>query len=610
MKKHIYFYLLSFFFLLFSAQNAFSKHIINGALTYTQIAPNQYQITLTLYRDCFSGTSFDDQVQIPIYDAGLSLAEPAVETLSVNRGAVQYIPSNIIYGECIDNNVPPSTNVCYEKTEYIKTITLPANTKGYWVAYGRCCRAGTISNIFAPEATGMALSLFIPPASLGQNSSPQFLYTLPNSLVLGATFNIPFTCHDADGDSLAYHFSNPTVAGDNINSQVFVAQLPFETVIFLLPYTYSNPFNTTPAPILNAKTGVLTVTPTTIGNFLFEVTVSEYRNKVLLSSIQQQIVLNVINNNVYSALPNITTEGNVAGDTLVFYANGENQCFPFHITDGIVGANSKDSVFLQGSGDLFSGNVFGNQTYATFSATKGEVPFNTDLCWFPTCDMNAGLGQILISMTDNDTCGGHKTVQKTYFVRFKELYPTANLSFFKAKVESETEVLLSWASIQRFPPFSFWKIERKEQNATTWQEIARISDINTVSYLDKLTLSAFNNSFCYRISNYFECLGEVHDYSKEVCTNGRENPELIFSPNPLASYLPAHLSLYGFVGQGANVFVFDNLGRKLFSQHIENGENEVFFEENAFSNWKKGVYYLEVVNDEGTRQKALPFVLK
>jgi len=49
-----------------------ASHIVGGEMTYICLGNNQYEISLTIYRDCFSANpnaGFDDTVSIGIFDS-------------------------------------------------------------------------------------------------------------------------------------------------------------------------------------------------------------------------------------------------------------------------------------------------------------------------------------------------------------------------------------------------------------------------------------------------------------------------------------------------------------------------------------------------------------
>ena len=69
-------YLMIFMGSLLFSNKGFATHIIGGEMTYVCLGNNNYEITLTIYRDCFNGgtnTEFPPQVPVGVFDNDLSL---------------------------------------------------------------------------------------------------------------------------------------------------------------------------------------------------------------------------------------------------------------------------------------------------------------------------------------------------------------------------------------------------------------------------------------------------------------------------------------------------------------------------------------------------------
>ncbi len=59
---------------LLSTMESFATHIVGGELYYTYLGNNQYEIRLTVYRDCFNGVPpFDDPAYVWIWDSNNNL---------------------------------------------------------------------------------------------------------------------------------------------------------------------------------------------------------------------------------------------------------------------------------------------------------------------------------------------------------------------------------------------------------------------------------------------------------------------------------------------------------------------------------------------------------
>lgn len=279
-------YIAIIFLLLFYKASA--THIVGGEIYYTCLGNNNYKITLKLYRDCFNGQApFDSPAFIGIYDASGSL----INTLSMNYTGPNLIPP-VVISPCL---VPPS-NVCVEEAIYEQTVNLPPLAGGYNIVYQRCCRNGTITNLFGPGDTGSSYLAHIPdPADATCNSSPRFSNFPPLFLCSNINFNFDHVATDPDGDVLVYSFCDAYAGASTINPAPNPPDPPpFPFVDYIAGYTGAYPIDANPAFNINQNTGFLTGTPTTIGQYVVGVCVSEYRNGILLSTNKRDFQFNIL----------------------------------------------------------------------------------------------------------------------------------------------------------------------------------------------------------------------------------------------------------------------------------------------------------------------------
>src|SRR6185295_10151536 len=205
--------LFLFFSLTCSYFSSIATHIVGGELYYRWLGNYNYEITLVVYRDCYNGVPpFDPIGCVGIFDINNILI--ANLTFPVDPDSLRLPPA--ILAPCF---IPP-IDVCYEKSFYQTTVTLPPIAGGYQLAYQRCCRNNSINNIQQPGATGITIYATIPgDPALAINSNPVFdtiapaspdSSTLPPSFAcLGIQFEFDNSAIDADGDSLVYELCNP-----------------------------------------------------------------------------------------------------------------------------------------------------------------------------------------------------------------------------------------------------------------------------------------------------------------------------------------------------------------------------------------------------------------
>ncbi|MBK5284553.1 MAG: hypothetical protein JJE25_04065, partial [Bacteroidia bacterium] len=99
MNKYISRILFSVFILISFCSTA--THIVGGELNYRWLGGNNYEISLTVYRDCFNGQApFDDPIAIGIFDVNDNLVNTIFITFP---GSVPLVPT--ISSPCL---IPPS----------------------------------------------------------------------------------------------------------------------------------------------------------------------------------------------------------------------------------------------------------------------------------------------------------------------------------------------------------------------------------------------------------------------------------------------------------------------------------------------------------------------
>jgi gliding motility-associated-like protein len=280
------FYIVLILFLLFTKASA--THIVGGEIYYTCTGNNNYKITLKLYRDCFNGQApFDSPAFIGIYDVSGNL----LNTLAVNFIGPNLIPPTVI-SPCL---VPPA-NVCVEEAIYEQNVNLPPLAGGYNIVYQRCCRNGTITNLDDPGSTGSSYLTHIPdPSQAICNSSPRFSNFPPLFLCSNINFNFDHIATDPDGDQLVYSFCEPYSGASTINPSPNPPDPPpFPFVNYLPGYTGAYPIDANPVFNINQTSGFITGTPTSIGQYVVGVCVSEYRNGVLLSTNKRDFQFNIL----------------------------------------------------------------------------------------------------------------------------------------------------------------------------------------------------------------------------------------------------------------------------------------------------------------------------
>jgi len=302
--KNVYFVCLFLFFILIS-KPVQGLHIIGGDVRYECVGidsiTNQvtFRFIFNMYRDSRSGgAQFDQFPSFGIYRKMANGSWAFVDFVRANVTDVRDVPLNND-DPCI--LVPPNLGV--QRGTYTFTAQLNIIDSDYMVAYQRCCRNPTIANLLNPDQAGAAFTIEITPeAQRSCNNSPVFNNFPPVILCANLPLSFDHSANDIDGDQIVYEFCAPLTSGGqsggNGCNSVIPAPInclpPFREVNFLLPgFSFAVPMSGNPIVSINATTGLISGTPTLIGQFVVGVCIKEFRDGKLLSSTRRDFQFNV-----------------------------------------------------------------------------------------------------------------------------------------------------------------------------------------------------------------------------------------------------------------------------------------------------------------------------
>lgn len=273
-------------------------------MSYRCLGDQQYEVVLTVYRDCYNGVPFfDNPSSIGVFDANGVL---------IKHLQIPYIADDtlkpILTGECFV--LPP--NACVHTSTFRDTVSLEVSPGGYTLAYQRCCRNYTILNIESPDSSGATFSIFISEDALLEcNSSPVFKSWPPIYICVNEAIAFDHSAIDEEGDSIVYRLCTP-LKGGSLQTPQPIPPLapPYPEVVWRdPPYNLNNVMGGIPLNI-DPQTGFLTGVPNTIGQFVVGICADEYRNGEIISSTRRDFQYNV----------------GVCGMTVAGFANPEINC--------------------------------------------------------------------------------------------------------------------------------------------------------------------------------------------------------------------------------------------------------------------------------------------
>jgi len=299
------------FLFAFASLHAFANHLKGGFFTYTYLGPGtndptavRYHVTLTVYMDCAAtGAQINDPINFTFFrgTSDTIITNPAVSILK------QYNLSKLRDEPCITGDQA----ICFYKIVIydLASIELPASATGYTVAYQRCCRITGINNIAGNSNTvGNTYAAFIPGTNLlptAHNSSATFQINDTVVICRNSYFQYPFTATDPDpGDSLSYAFCDAYTGASQSDPAPNTASPPF--VWSFVPYNsgFNGSIPLGSGVTINPRTGLISgIAPSSPGEYVVTVCVSEYRNGVLLTVTRKELHVKIGDCSSIQALP-------------------------------------------------------------------------------------------------------------------------------------------------------------------------------------------------------------------------------------------------------------------------------------------------------------------
>jgi gliding motility-associated-like protein len=277
----------------FSPEVANATHIVGGEMRYKCVGLTWYEITLVIRRDCVNGQEpFDNPALVGAFTATDNQLAWRVGT----NGVVKLnLVSTRKVTESLDKIcIGPGAEVCVEEATYYAKIPLPFDERGFILAYQRCCRNTTLTNIEDPLEVGTTYTVNISADDLQNcNSNPVFKPFPPIYACLNSQFTYDHSAVDSSADSLVYTLCTPYLGRTRLDPVGAPSFPPYSPVIYKAPFSINNVFGGVPLTI-NRRTGMLSGTPDLVGQYLIGVCVEEYKNGQLKTYTRRDFELNVV----------------------------------------------------------------------------------------------------------------------------------------------------------------------------------------------------------------------------------------------------------------------------------------------------------------------------
>ena len=317
-----------------------ASHIVGGEFELIHLKDFLYKLNMVLYFDEINGNPGAKDltgVNVRIFRQFDNARMMDIFLPYITKTNVEYTQPECSHGELITS-----------KIVYSAIITLtPENfdhAGGYYIAWERCCRNYTISNIFSdipgtgPNYAGQTFYLEFPPVVKdGQpfvDSTPRLFPPLNDFACPNRPYYTDFGGIDDDGDSLVYTLVTPlnTKSADALPPpDQRPRPRPYPDVKWRTPYGLNNIMNGAP-DLRISRDGFLRVTPTFQGLFVFAVKVEEYRDHVKIGETRRDFQMLVVDGCPVAQPPQIL--GKKLADASFTYNNTMDVFFANTVVNG------------------------------------------------------------------------------------------------------------------------------------------------------------------------------------------------------------------------------------------------------------------------------------
>lgn len=254
---------------------ASATHSEGADLTYKCLGGNQYELTVSFYRDCHGVNA---PAAATVNFSSVSTNQSFDLVLQPIPGTGQEIPivCSTALTECQGGTYPG-----VQEWVYRRVVTLSPAID--WVfSFDLCCRNAAITTIVNPGGQNIYIESTLDNLNFPCNSSPVF-----------STKPVPFVCinqkntfnhgaNDPDGDFITYELITP------MNG-------PNSTIVYLNPYTPFQPLTSNPLMQFDTVTGDINMTPTMMEVTVLAVKVKQWRNNQLVGYVIRDIQLRTMN---------------------------------------------------------------------------------------------------------------------------------------------------------------------------------------------------------------------------------------------------------------------------------------------------------------------------
>jgi len=397
------FFLCAALLLVMLSRPAFSTHIVGGEMELEHVGDFNYVLRLIQYFDEVNGNpgARDPQISVSIFRNSDDFLMRIITMPLTSTQDVSYTVPECAIAELVT-----------DRLIYQTTIELPpedfSDPEGYYVVWERCCRNNVISNVFQTmdNEIGQTFFLEFPPVMKDGkpfvNSTPLLFPPLSDYACAGVFYYADFSGTDLDGDSLVYSLANPLNSSSNLPVPP-PSPKPHSIIPWAEGFSVDNMVRGTPH-LRVSKEGIITVTPSEIGLFVFAVKVEEYRDGLKIGEVRRDFQMLVIDCPPPGIKPMVQVKPpdseifTSTPDTIRFQVE-ESKCFELQARD----RNTMETLTLMAIPVNFEGEIDSIFSLQEAFLEESNELFKVDVC-LPDCPFLEGGAAVVDLVARDDAC--------------------------------------------------------------------------------------------------------------------------------------------------------------------------------------------------------------
>ena len=404
-----------------------ASHIVGGEfeLIYQGSSSNPYlyRLNLIMYFDEVKGFPENKEQDAVIYVQIFRASDNVLVRDSVRLPFSQEKLVQYTLPECSVLTAELKTSRQFYTTLIVLSPAIYSDPAGYYIAWQRCCRNYQITNIISeepepqtddPNAAGQTFYLAFPPVTKNGaqfiNSSPRLFPPLSDFACPNRAYYADFAGTDDDGDSLAYSIVTPFDTHTHFSYPATNKGAPYPLVRWVTPFGPGNIIAGNPDISIDSD-GMLRLTPTRQGLFVFAVKCEEFRAGVKIGEVRRDFQLYVVDRCTQSDPPSIVgkklSEPTLYSSTMsISFSNtesDENRCIQVKVSDPdseLADHEFQEDIKIKAIPIGFKQDVSEILPMDTIAVLFDGDTATFDIC-FAACPLKEGPFQIGIVAMDN-----------------------------------------------------------------------------------------------------------------------------------------------------------------------------------------------------------------